>query len=1131
MRCPRCETENPEQARFCMNCAAALFLICRECGTELPPAAKFCFRCAAPVVPPAPTDVRKPDSAAQRLQRLVPKEYAERLLATRGQVQAERRTVTILFSDVKGSTSMAERLDPEDWAEIMDGAFDVLIEPICRYEGTLARLMGDAILAFFGAPIAHEDDPERACRAALDIIQGAREYAVKLEEERGISDFNVRVGINTGLVVIGEVGSDLHVEYTAMGDAVNLAQRMESAAEPGTVLITAATHKLIAPLFETEDLGRIQVKGRKQLVSTYRVLAPKGVARKVRGMAGLESPMVGREAEFAALREALARLQAGVGGIVTITGEAGIGKSRLVAEVRKALLSPSCHPEGTEGSRLDRGEILRPFGAQNDKPLPLQWVEGRCLSYGTSIAYLPWLAVLRALLGVGADDPPSAVGEALRARVKALRPEQFDSVYPYLARLLSIPLEVEYQTALRVLAGERLRSRIFDAVETCMECAAREGPVVLLCEDWHWADPTSVALLEHLLSLTDRVALLFICVFRADVEHPSWQVRESAARMYPHRHTDLWLRPLSAADCQAMVENLLELEDLPAALRQRVLRYAEGNPLYVEEIIRSLIDHGSIMHDDVSGRWQVIGNMAEIPLAETLEGALVARIDRLQEDTKRVLQMASVIGRVFLLRVLACVASEEAHLDEHMLALQRAQMISERARIPEPEYVFKHELTREAAYHALLKKDRRTFHRRAAQALEELFPDRIEEYLGLLAHHWQSAGDAEKAVEYLLRAGDQALSIFALGEAIGFFRQAEQMAREQGWTLQLGHALEGVANAHQAMGENEQALANFTAALQLSQVDLKRADLYNKIGYIHYMHMDDRTQALACYENAIAAVGDATDSVEMARISLNLGYAYLLGPGADRDRTLHHLRQAQRILEGSEQWRELALCYAYLAFMIRMESPEDGIEYGQRALAICDRFGLSATAEPAFMALGHAHRMMGHWEEATSFYEAALDVNRTTTGVMGRAIACYFVALAYLAAGRIGEAIQLGKQSLGASQKIGLDLYIWRAEAILAAAYTLANRPEAAADCAQEASAISGNGIRFQYALCCIYAQLGHQEEAPAILRGIASQLDNGLRAWALRDPDLAGLREQAEFGRLTAVPSVAENRPGEVAG
>jgi class 3 adenylate cyclase len=347
MKCPRCGMDNPEGAKFCLDCGARLAVVCPQCGTSLPSHAKFCLECGTPVVTEHKKAEEIPDELRERVGRLVPREYAERLLASGRETAGERRVMTILLCDVKGSTAMAEELDPEDVMEIMDGAFDVLIEPIVRYEGTVARLMGDAVLAFFGAPIAHEDDPERACRAALEIVAGARAYGQRLERERGIRGFDVRAGINTGLVVVGEVGSDLRVEYTAMGDAINVTARIEEAAEPGTVLVSQETHRLITPRFETEAVGPIGVEGKAEPVTTYRVLAPKVAPGKARGVAGLDSPLVGREAEFAALQETIEGLEAGVGGIVTIVGEAGIGKSRLVAELRKQNLAKVYEPDGS----------------------------------------------------------------------------------------------------------------------------------------------------------------------------------------------------------------------------------------------------------------------------------------------------------------------------------------------------------------------------------------------------------------------------------------------------------------------------------------------------------------------------------------------------------------------------------------------------------------------------------------------------------------------------------------------------------------------------------------------------------------------------------------------------------------
>ena len=740
---------------------------CPQCQHDCPPEFAFCPMCGA-----ALTAAPAPDALDAAVRRWIPRELAERLRAAGGRVGKERRTVTILFCDVQGSTALSEDLDPEDVMEIMDGAFDVLIPPVYRYEGTLARLMGDAVLAFFGAPIAHEDDPERACRAALEIIEGVQAYATRLEQERGIPGFDVRVGIHTGLVVVGEVGSDLRVEYTAMGDAVNLAQRLESAAPPGTVLISADTQRLIAALFETHALEPLHVRGRTEPVVAYRVTAPKLVREKPRGVAGLDSPLVGRDAEFTALMAAVDRVRDGEGGIVTIVGEAGIGKSRLVAEVRRAV---------------------RARGAS-----PPQWIEGRCLSYSGNVAYQLWTDMLRNWLALPPDAGPLAVREALEAWLQERCPDRAGECSPFLARMMALPLPEESEIALAELNVQQIKEATFQAVKTSIENATRGQSLVLVCEDIYWADATSMELLEQVLPLTARLPLLLLCVFRPRREHPSWHVREAAARHHAGRHTDLWLAPLTEPESGQLVHNLLATETLPDPLHARILHVAEGNPFFVEEILRALIQEGTLQQDAAAGSWNVAEDAASIAIPETVDGVLNARIDRLPEDTRRVLTTASVIGRIFSRRVLASVSQLDGRLDAHLGTLQREEMIRRRTGRAEREYIFAHELTREAAYNGLLKAERRSLHRQVAGALEALYPERIQEHLGLLAHHWERADDPPQAVHYLLRAGDQARMAYAHREALDHFQRAQKLATQHDLPRQAARAWMKLGLTHHA---------------------------------------------------------------------------------------------------------------------------------------------------------------------------------------------------------------------------------------------------------------------------------------------------------------------------------------------
>jgi len=624
MQCPNCHAENPPQAAFCMQCGAKLSLACSNCGTALPAGARFCMSCGQPVNLSTSTD----DVRLARLAAAAPAPLAERMRAAH--LTGERRMVTVLFADVVGSTALAEKMDAEDWTLIMNRAFDRISPSIYKYEGTIARLMGDAILAFFGAPVAHEDDPARAVRAALDLLAAVAAFAVETKREHGI-DFAMRVGLNTGMVVVGEVGSDLKFEYTAMGDAVNLAARMQSAAKPMTVLISEHTYRFVAPIFDCIDLGQIEVKGKSEPVRVYEVAGAKTDPGRLRGLAGLESPMVGRDAELSALLQLSAAVRAGLGRAAVVIGEPGLGKTRLIAEWKTATNYQS--------------------------PITnLHFAEGHCLSYGQGLAYHLLIDLLRSLIGIPAAAGEPETREALLQLAQDLFGDSLLDVYPYLGHLLSLQLEGDALDRVRLLDPQALQSQYLSGLRQLFRALAARHPLVLVLDDIHWADPSSVDLLIKLLPLASEAPLLFCFVARPDRDAPGWKLVAAAREAMGASLAEITLNPLSDADSRQLVANLLEIESLPDGVRSIILQKAEGNPFFVEEVIRMLIERGAIAKKGEG--WVAEKEIEHVEIPDNLQGLLLARIDRLPEDVKRTLRVAAVIGRQFSVRVLEEVLSK-----------------------------------------------------------------------------------------------------------------------------------------------------------------------------------------------------------------------------------------------------------------------------------------------------------------------------------------------------------------------------------------------------------------------------------------------------------------------------------------
>jgi class 3 adenylate cyclase len=588
---------------------------CADCGAAAAPGSRFCASCGASLGAENALDSER----RARLAAAAPTPLVEKMRAPRR--GGERRVVTALFADVVGSTALTESMDPEDWTALVNDAFDIMSRAIYRYEGTIARLMGDAILAFFGAPVAHEDDPERAVRCALEMVHAIDErVGAHVRRERGL-EFRIRAGVNTGEVVVGEVGSDLMYEYTAMGDAVNVAARMQSAAAPGTVLVTAATYRFVASAVDAIDRGAVEVKGKAEPIRAYEITGVKAAPGRTRGLAGLESPLVGRDAELARMTESFEVVRAGQGRVAFILGEAGLGKSRLLAEFR--------HSASSRGA--------------------LNWAEGRCLSYGQGIPYHLIVDLLRSLSGVGPTADDRELATALERVVREHLGRDWEDPYAYLAHAAGIPLAPDLARRITVIDLEVLK-RYVSAIHVLVRAIAARAPLVLVYEDVHWADSSSVDLILQLLPLVNELPLFCVVTTRPERSTQGWRLVTAARDGFGDALVELQLARLSDDDSTRLVGNLLEIESLPASVRDLILAKAEGNPFFVEEVIRMLIERGGIAEE--GGRWVATGEVASVEIPDTLQGLLLARIDRLPKSARQAIRTASVIGRQFPVRVL-----------------------------------------------------------------------------------------------------------------------------------------------------------------------------------------------------------------------------------------------------------------------------------------------------------------------------------------------------------------------------------------------------------------------------------------------------------------------------------------------
>jgi class 3 adenylate cyclase/tetratricopeptide (TPR) repeat protein len=912
----------------------------------------------------------------------------------------------MLFCDVKGSTAAAEKLDPEEWAEIMNGAFECLIAPVYSYEGTLARLMGDAILAFFGAPIAHEDDPQRAILAGLDIIQGIQGYREQVKDRWGL-DFNVRVGINTGLVVVGEVGSDLRVEYTALGDAVNLAARMEQTAEPGTVQVTDSTYRLVEQLFNFQDLGLVEVKGKSEPVRAYRPVGVKAEPGRLRGIQGLDSPLVGRERETATLRHAIEEAQKGRGQIVSVMGEAGLGKSRLMAELHNWLDSQDLLPRAEPWSAKDSG-------AAGDGAIA--WYEGRCISYQTSTPYGPFIDLLGRCFHLKSDETDEEKYSKVRGFISELAHERVSEIAPFVATLMGIGLMGDDAERVRYLQPPQVRDKGFRAVQEFLERLARARPLVLVFEDLHWIDPTSLELLEQLMSLSDRAPVMIIGVFRPWRQEPSWRFHEVASRDYSHRYTPVVLEPLGEEDSRQLVANLLHIEDLSEKVRRLILAKAEGNPFFVEEVIRSLLDAGQVVREN--SHWRATREIENISLPDTLSGVITARLDRLVETSRRVAQTAAVIGREFGMDVLSSSLTVQDGLEEALADLQRRELVREVSRVPSRVYMFKHILTQEAAYASLLRSTRRQLHSRVAESLEQIAREDVSD----IARHYLEAQEEARALPYLVKAGEQAAFSCSLQVALTSFQKGVEILESVRDVSLARRAYEGLGGVFALSFDIPGAVDTFHKMLHVAEtydnLPMKVSAL-NKLGRVIGLMQGQFPEA---FEHLGEAERLALICQDLPGLTeLHMSYCALRTISGDIDGALYHQRRALQIGNQSDATElrlfGMAHCANSLTYLTHFdEARQQALDTLAAAEQAGNRFHMTW---PLILPLTWYHLRLGELETARQNAQKGTDLSKQIGAEDCESGGAFFLGHMARLQGRYEEAMAWQHRAISAARASG----------------------------------------------------------------------------------------------------------------
>jgi class 3 adenylate cyclase/tetratricopeptide (TPR) repeat protein len=939
-RCPQCQHENPPGARFCNGCGARAERACAGCGQVNPSGSRFCNGCGAELGDPAPAG---PEPRFTSPETYTPKHLAEKILTAKAALEGERKQVTVLFADLKGSMELLADRDPEDARKLLDPVLERMMEAVHRYEGTVNQVMGDGIMALFGAPLAHEDHAVRACYAALRMQESLKRYAADTRRAHGV-EVQIRVGLNSGEVVVGSVGSDLRMDYTAVGQTTHLAARMEQLALPGTVRLTAETVRLAEGYVAVSSLGPIPVKGLPEPIEIFE-LTGAGTARTRLQAAALRglTRFVGRDAEVEHLRRVLGQAGAGRAQVVAIVGEAGVGKSRLTYEF-------------THSHRIQDWLIL----------------QSSSVSYGKATSYLPVIDLLKGYFKIGDRDDHREMRVKVLGRVLGLD-RALEPLLPPLLALLDVPVE---DAAWQNLDPPQRRQRTLDAVKRLLLRESQGQPLLVVFEDLHWVDGETQALLDSLVESLGSARLLLLVNYRPEYEH-RWGSKTA--------YSQLRLDSLPAESAADMLAALLGPEAGLASLTQMLVK--RGNPFFLEETVRTLVETGALAGE--RGAYRLTRPVEALQVPATVQTILAARIDRLPPEEKRLLQAASVIGKDVPYALLAAIAEQpEEALRRGLGHLQEAEFLYETQLFPDLEYTFKHALTHEVTYASLLYERRRTTHARIMEAVEALYAGRLIEHIERLGHHAVRGEIWEKALQYLRQAGLKALDRSAHREAVAYYEQTidalahlpeTRDTREQAIDLRLA-----LRSALLPSNDSARILARLreAEALAVALPDPRRLGQISGFLSVHFRNRGAYDEAIAAAQRALTLGTTGGDTVLRALANLFLGAAYwarghyrqaiecLTQTVTALDGARRCERFGQAILPAVQSRAFLAACHA------EMGTFAEGHALGEEGLQIAEAVAHPSSLMWAEYGVGLLALRQGHLPMALARLEQAMGIGR-----------------------------------------------------------------------------------------------------------------------------------------------------------